>query len=186
MNTAPHIEFEHLAAEHRDQVYRQMLRLCGNREDAEDVLTDALIAALRGFENLRERAAFGAWLAQIARRLCFHLRSQKKIEAALSLEQLDEEGLAPAQPDQPSPEELLLRNELRRAVQHAIEVLPDDLRQVYILRDLEELSGEDTAQHLGLTLAAMKSRLHRARKLVRQQMDALFTQAAAPRKEANP
>lgn len=173
-----HAEFEGLAAEHRDQVYRQMLRLCGNREDAEDVLTDALLAAYRRMETLREREAFGAWLAQIARRLCFHLKSREKIRAALSLEELGEQGWEPAEDPAGSPEEQLSAREMRNAVRRAIEALPADLRAVYVLRDLEEVSGDETAARLGLTLAAMKSRLHRARRLVREHLDAVFRAAA--------
>ncbi len=170
-------EFEGLATESRDHVYRQMLRLCGNREDAEDVLTDALLAAYRGMDTLRERAAFGAWLAQIARRLCFHLRSQQRIHEALSLDQLQAEGFEPERADAESPEDQLLANEMRAAVRSAIDALPADLRDVYTLRDLDEQSGDEVAATLGITVAAMKSRLHRARKQLRTQLDGVFGSA---------
>jgi len=178
MTNASDAEFEGLAVEHRDQVYRQMLRLCGNREDAEDVLTDALLSAFRRLETLRERAAFGAWLAQIARRLCFHLKSQKRIHEALSLEELSEQGWEPVEDAQRSPEERASAEQLRHAVRSAIETLPEDLSRVYVLRDLEEHSGEETAEQLGITLAAMKSRLHRARQMVRQHLDAVLANAS--------
>jgi RNA polymerase sigma-70 factor (ECF subfamily) len=166
-------DFAGLAAEHRDAVYRQMLRLCGNREDAEDVLTDALLAAYLRLETLRERAAFGGWLAQIARRLCFRLRSQQRIREALSLDDLAQQGFAPVE-GSPGPEEQMLAAELRRAVQTAVDALPAEYGAVYVLRDLEERSGEQTAAELGLSLAAMKSRLHRARQMVRERLDAAF------------
>jgi len=177
MSSESATEFEGLAEEHRDHVYRQMLRLCGNREDAEDVLTDALLAAFRRIETLRERAAFGGWLAQIARRLCFHLKSQQRIREALSLEELGEQGWEPVEDAQRSPEELASAEQLRNAVRSAIDALPEDLRKVYELRDLDEHSGEETAAQLGLTLAAMKSRLHRARRMVREHLDDVLTGA---------
>lgn len=179
MSPAAHADFEGLAIEHRDQVYRQMLRLCGNREDAEDVLTDALLAAYRRMETLHERAAFGAWLAQIARRLCFHLKSRQRIRQAISLDELGEQGWEPAQAPELSPEEQLATQQARQAVREAVHKLPEDLRIVYSLRDLDERSGDDTAAELGITLAAMKSRLHRARRLVREHLDAVFAAASA-------
>jgi len=169
-------EFEGLAAAHRDQVYRQMLRLCGNKEDAEDVLTDALLAAYRRLDTLREREAFGAWLAQIARRLCFHMRSQQRIRAELSLDELQTEGFEPETDSSLGPEERLLVEELRAAVRGAIGALPEELRAVYTMRDMEERSGDATALALNISVAAMKSRLHRARGQVRARLDRLFAQ----------
>lgn len=67
------MDFEKLANEHKDTVYRQMMRACGNREDAEDVLVEALLRASRHLDQLRESVAFRAWLAQIARRVCWQL-----------------------------------------------------------------------------------------------------------------
>lgn len=170
-------EFEGLAAANRDQVYRQMLRLCGNREDAEDVLTDALLAAYRKLDTLRERAAFGAWLAQIARRLCFHLRSQERIHAALSLDELRAEGFEPERAEAEGPEARVLAEEMRAAVRGAVARLPEELRDVYTMRDLEEQSGEAVAEKLKITVAAMKSRLYRARTRVRAELDEVFAQA---------
>ncbi len=176
MSEEKQAEFEGLAAAHRDQVYRQMLRLCGNKEDAEDVLTEALLAAYRRIDTLREREAFGAWLAQIARRLCFHLRSRERICEELSLDELQEKGFEPEANASLSPEEQLLAEELRSVVRGAIGALPEELRAVYTMRDLEERSGEATAEALGISAAAMKSRLHRARRQVRERLDRLFVQ----------
>src|ERR1700756_3945250 len=78
-------DFETLTRRHKDSVYCQMMRVCGNREDAEDVLVEALLSAYRHLDQLRDSAAFRAWLAQIARRVCWQL---KKREALLPLLQL--------------------------------------------------------------------------------------------------
>ncbi len=166
--------FTELANSHRDQVYREMLRMCGNREDAEDVLTDALLAAYRRIETLKEREAFGAWLTAIARRMCFHLRSREKIRGALSLTELGEQGMELAEDEAKGPHEQMVASELRSAVKRTIEALPEEFREVYVMRDMEEMSGEETAERLGISVAAMKSRLHRARKIVREGMDAVL------------
>lgn len=81
------VDFERLTNQHRDAVYRQMVRVCGNREDAEDVLIEALLRAYRHLDQLQDSAAFRAWLARIASRVCWRL---KKREALLPLLQLSD------------------------------------------------------------------------------------------------
>jgi len=95
----------------------------------------------------------------------------------VSLGELEEHGLEVADEAESGPEELLLAEELRAAVRGAVEALSPEMRTVYVMRDLEERSGEETAAALGITLAAMKTRLHRARTQVREMMDALFQRA---------
>ena len=70
------MDFEALANQHKDAVYRQLMRACGNREDAEDVLIEALLKAYRNLDQLHESGAFRAWLAQIGRRVCWQLKQR--------------------------------------------------------------------------------------------------------------
>jgi RNA polymerase sigma-70 factor, ECF subfamily len=171
------MDFEALANEHKDAVYRQMIRACGNREDAEDVLVEALLKAYRNLDQLRESAAFRAWLAQIGRRVCWQLKQR---EALLPLMQLSamEAGGAELESTEEPPDVQTGRREMKQLFRDAIASLPLAEQTVYELRDLEELSGEETAAKLGLSLAAMKSRLHRAREGVRKYLDeALASQA---------
>jgi len=166
-------QFEHLAAAYKDTVYRQMIRACGNREDAEDVLIEALLKAYRHLDQLRDQEAFRPWLAQIARRVCWQLKEKAAFAPLLQLSELEKEGREIAAGD-PSPEAQLLTGRLKEVLREVIGALPPDDREVYELRDLEEVSGEEVAARLGISLAAMKSRLHRARTLVRERLDAEF------------
>jgi RNA polymerase sigma-70 factor (ECF subfamily) len=159
------MDFEALTNQHKDAVYRQMLRVCGNREDAEDVLIEALLRAWRHIDRLRDADAFRAWLAQIARRVCFRVRRR---EALLPLEQMPEFGLPVSGA---GPEELWAATEMKRVFLGALATLPPAYRNVYELRDIEERSGEEVAHQLDLTLAAVKSRLHRARAMMRERLD---------------
>src|ERR1035441_1097359 len=86
------LDFDALAKQHKDAVYRQMIRLCGNREDAEDVLIEALLKAYRHLDQLRESAAFRAWLAQIAKRVCWQLKEREALLPLLQLSTLEDEG----------------------------------------------------------------------------------------------
>jgi RNA polymerase sigma-70 factor (ECF subfamily) len=155
------MDFERLAHQHKDAVYRQMLRVCGNREDAEDVLIEALLKAHRGLDALRRKEA---------------------LLPLLQLSALEESGFE-AVDRKPSAEELARIGEMKAIFTTALHSLPADYRTVYELRALEQLSGEETAHRLGLSLAATKSRWHRARKLLRERLDAALVPDRGNRNE---
>ena len=165
------MNFDTLAAQHKDAVYRQMIRVCGNREDAEDVLIEALLKAYRHLDQLRESAAFRSWLAQIAKRVCWQLKERESLLPLLQLSTLEEDGReVPGR--EPPPDVQLARQEMKHLLNQAVAALPELYRPVYQLREIQDLSGEEVAQQLGISSAAMKSRLHRARDLVRTYLDA--------------
>jgi len=162
--------FERLVNQHKDAVYRQMLRVCGNHADAEDVLIEALLKAYRHLDQLQETTAFRAWLAKIASRVCWQLRKREALMPLLQLSSLEEEGreIATGEPSVVSQMELA---EMKELLLSAIAELPAPYRDVYEMRDLRDIPGYEVARKLGISSAAMKSRLHRARALVRQQLD---------------
>jgi len=93
--------FDRLVTQHKDAVYRQMVRVCGNHADAEDVLIEAMLKAYRHLDQLQNSSAFRAWLAQIGRRVCWQLRQREALLPILQLSELEEAGteiksLAPA------------------------------------------------------------------------------------------
>ena len=164
------MDFEDLANQHKDAVYRQLMRACGNREDAEDVLIEALLKAYRNLDQLRESGAFRAWLAQIGRRVCWQLKQREALLPILQLSALEEEGMQLVS-DRESAETSVAREQMKSLLQRAIASLPEKEREVYELRDIQELGGEETAARLKITLAAMKSRLNRARTNLRRYLD---------------
>lgn len=164
-------DFDGLTRQHKDSVYRQMLRVCGNREDAEDVLVEALLKAYRHLDQLRDAAGFRAWLAQIGRRVCWQLKEREALLPLLQLSTLEEEGRE-IPGGELSPEGQLARRQMKLLLEQAIEALPPIYRSVYQLRDMEDRPGDEVMEKLGISLAAMKSRLHRARELVRDHLDA--------------
>jgi RNA polymerase sigma-70 factor, ECF subfamily len=168
------MDFDALARQHKDSVYRQMIRVCGNREDAEDVLIEALLKAYRHLDQLRESAAFRAWLAQIAKRVCWQLKERESLLPLLQLSTLEDEGREVAGHELP-PDAQLAQRQMKQLLNEAMNALPSLYRPVYQLCDVEDLRGDDVAQRLGISRAAMKSRLHRARELVRNHLDAALT-----------
>lgn len=164
------MNFTELANEHKDAVYRQMVRVCGNFADAEDVLMDALMKAYRGLGHLLDAAAFRAWLGKIARRLCWQLREREALAPLLQLSAMEDEGSELESQGEP-PDVELARREMKTLLWQAIDGLPPEAREVYVLRDVEEMSGEEVSAKVCISLTAMKSRLHRARKAVRERLD---------------
>jgi RNA polymerase sigma-70 factor, ECF subfamily len=166
-----HADFDDLVNRHKNAVYRQMVRVCGNQADAEDVLQDALLNAYRALDTLRDRAAFQAWLATIARNACHRLKRREALQPLLDL---PDAGDVAAISREPSAESHVMQLDLERCVKAALSRLPDASRAVLELRDMQGLTAPDAARRLGISVAALKSRLHRARGQLRHELDTCF------------
>ena len=160
-----------LAARHERSLYRFALRACRGEREAEDALQDGLLAAWRGAATFRGESAARTWLFQVIVNAC-HRRHRRRAGEGRDPEPIEAAAAVPA--DGPGPEERIGAREISQAIDRALEGLPDDAREVLLLRDVEELSGEDTAAALGIGLAAMKSRLHRARLELKQRVETLL------------
>ena len=139
-------------------VHRFARTLCSTPEDAEDAAQEALIVLYRKIGTLRAAAALASWMFQIVRYECIR-RSRLALRAP-----------PPPTPQSSTEETALVRLEVERIVA-CIAALPREQRAVLVLRDIQGLSGSATAQSLGLSRAAMKSRLHRGRETLRSQLD---------------
>lgn len=153
-----------LIARHQGAVYRLLRRLARDDAQAEDLTQETFITALEHLGAWRGEGTARGWLLSIARSRWLMSRrgTAARHEPAedSSLEQL---GLAAGWGAPMDPEALASQLEQRQVLERALAALDEEAREVLTLRELEELSGEETAQVLGLSLAAMKSRLHRAR-----------------------
>lgn len=145
--------------------------MCGRPEDAEEVAQETLLKVFENFAQLRQPERVRSWVFRIAKNACLMQRRKSVFAPAheLSLDQLEPpEELA----DQTRPPDLdLLRSELRNVLDRVIAELPPAYRAVVLLRDIEELSTEETAQILDLTTDVVKTRLHRGRLAMRQTLD---------------
>ena len=173
--------FDRFVEHFRSKIFQYSWLMCGHREDAEEVSQDTLLKVFENFDQLREPEHVRSWVLRIAKNFCLmkRRRSQYAPTQELSLDDympaLDRNGdqLKLQIADWSSlPEDKVLRAELRRVLDGAIGELPDIYRVVILLRDVEELSTEETAQVLDLTSDAVKTRLHRARLAIRQKLDA--------------
>jgi RNA polymerase sigma-70 factor (ECF subfamily) len=167
---------EELLARHQTQVYRFGLKMCRNPEDAEDVLQDTLLAMARGVRDFRGASSISTWLYTIARSYCIKKRRRSTFAPAAT-HSLDTdaaaEAAARADPSK-SPEEALADQQVVRALEQAIGALEPKYREVLVLRDEEGLTAPEVAEVLGLSVQAVKSRLHRARLSVREKVAPLL------------
>jgi len=172
------VDFESLVRRHKDTVYRQMLRVCGSHEDAEDALSTALLKAYSALGSLENEESFRPWLVQIGRRVCGRMKHKEHLRPVFELEGLEQAGLQISSPDA-SPEEIALEDEMRRCLLKSMEELPPLYREAYSLVDLQEVSLEDAAEKLDISVPALKSRLHRARTGLRDKVEAKMRASGA-------
>lgn len=151
---------EHLLARSQPDLRRFARRSCATSEDADDAVQVALWNVQRSIGSLRVVAAFAGWLFRIIERECYRLLRLRRDTEPLT-EELEGALLLPADPVA-----------LRRDLAHALAALPQEYRDVLVLRDVKELTAPEAASQLQITVAALKSRLHRARGMMRERLAA--------------
>lgn len=174
-----------LIERHQARVYRFGMRMCRDPEDAKDVLQDTLVAMARGVRDFRGASSLSTWLFTIARSFCIKKRRRSKFAPT---EEHSLDAVVPGQHDVPAdasqgPEEVVARSEVEAALERAITALEPTYREVLLLRDVEGLTAPEVAEILGISVQAVKSRLHRARLAVRGHVAPLLgipTQAPTP------
>jgi RNA polymerase sigma-70 factor, ECF subfamily len=184
--------FDRFVEHFRAKVFQYSWLMCGQREDAEEVAQETLLKVFESFDQLREPERVRPWVFRIARNAC--LMKRRKSVFAPSQE-LSLDALMPAVHEHGDhvhieiadwtalPEDQLLRAELKSALDRAIAGLPDTYRAVVLLRDVEELSTEETAQILDVSVDVVKQRLHRGRLAIRQKLDDYLRAGTAAQKQ---
>jgi RNA polymerase sigma-70 factor (ECF subfamily) len=163
--------FEVLVARHGNALYRFAARLCRTDRDAEDAVQDGLLAAWRGAATYRGEAAARTWLFQVVVHACRRRARRRSGEPERHEDVEHAAGLADART---APEDRTAAREVGAAIDRALAGMADDAREVLLLRDVEGLPGEEVAAALGIGLAAMKSRLHRARLELKERVEAFL------------
>lgn len=167
--------FEEFVQHFRAKIFQYSWLMCGQREDAEEVAQETLLRVFQRFSELREPERVRPWVFRIAKNACL-MKRRKSVFAPEHEISIDE----PRRDDTPFeigdwtklPDDQFLRAEMTEALHRAVGELPDSYRAVVLLRDLEELSTDETAQILGISVDAVKTRLHRGRLALREKLDA--------------
>jgi RNA polymerase sigma-70 factor (ECF subfamily) len=175
---------ERLVERFGDRVYRLAMRITGSKEDAEEAAQDALWTAARKIHTFKGESAFGSWIYRITANAAYQklrTRRQKAHEIALEdvMPSVDGDGrhFEPMDDWSNRVDEQALQAELRQILQTSIDALPPDYRTALVLHDVEGLPNPDIADALGISLPAVKSRVHRARLFVRKRLSDYLTVA---------
>jgi len=168
---------EALLVQYQARVFGLALRLTGNRQDAEEVLQDVFLAVFQKVDGFRRESKLSSWIYRIATNAALmKLRKRPRIQEIPLEEELGpamtEEGMIaePVVDWSKLPNDELDRKELGQRIEEAMDLLPADYRSVVVLRDVEGLSAQEAREILGLSEAALKSRLHRGRLFLRKQL----------------
>src|SRR5688572_30651200 len=156
-------------------IHRFALRMCRNEADADDVLQDALLSIAQNLRSFEGRSSLPSWTFTLARSAC-----SRKRRGLANQPMEDERNLETRASDRADPEEQTAQQETSALVAHALDVLPDVHREVLLLRDAEGLSAPETALVLGVSVDAVKSRLHRARSALREKLRPVLERDARP------
>lgn len=167
--------FEGLLRLYQDRLFRLAHKVCAQAPaEAEDVLQDTMLAAFKKVKGFRGDSSLGTWLYRVASNLCWMRLRRKRREALEPLPagpDAEARGAWASKDPLDDPATRARRNELRRAVGHALEGLPADQRAVVVLSDVREMKNRDIARTLGLSLPAVKSRLLRGRRWLRTHLE---------------
>jgi len=170
--------FETLLHRHGAPLLRLARRVLGNEEDARDALQDAMVAVYRSINTFEGNAMLSTWLHRVVVNSCLmKLRAKRRRPEETDIESLlpafleDGHQIEPCTPWTETAESMLEREETRAQVRNCIARLPTAYRIVLDLRDIEEMSTDETAEALGITKNAVKIRLHRARQALRTLLD---------------
>src|SRR4051794_28422631 len=170
--------FEELVKRYDRNVFRIAQHITQNREDAEDVVQDAFIKAYQNLEQFQGNSKFYTWLVRIAVNEALMKLRRRKTSKTVSIDEdvETEEGSMPREVADwgPNPEQLYGQSELGEILEKTIQGLPQSFRTVFVLRDIEGLSTEETAEMLNLSVPAVKSRLLRARLQLRERLNRYF------------
>ena len=153
---------DQLLARHEQKIYRFGLRMCGNEDDARDVLQETLLSAFKNLGTFRGDAQLSTWLYQVARSFCIKQRRRHEGEPA-RLESMEGAEVKAITTDSSALDAKAHAREVGQVIQAAMNTLQDEQREALVLRDVEGLSAEEAADVVGIEVGALKSRLHRAR-----------------------
>lgn len=170
--------FEQLVRQYDRQIFRIAQHITQNREDAEDIVQDAFLKAYQKLDQFQGNSKFYTWLVRIAvNESLMRLRKRRTAKTVSIDEDIEtEDGSMPRDLADwsPNPEQMYGQSELAEILRKTVQGLPPGFRTVFVLRDVENLSTEETAETLGLSVPAVKSRLLRARLQLRERLSRYF------------
>ena len=179
--------FEELVGRHEEKIYRLAMRFTRNDTDAAEILQETFLSAWRNLDKFEGKAQFASWLYRVAVNAALMLLRSQKRHPQVAVEDVSPEALGEAARAAGTdgglgagadwsrrPDEQFQSEELRHQIQLAVDQLPESHRSVFLMRDVDGLSTEETAELLGVSIPTVKTRLHRARLALREAITRYF------------
>jgi RNA polymerase sigma-70 factor (ECF subfamily) len=178
--------FDTIVRKYETKVFNLAMSLTRNREDAEEVLQDVFVTIYKKMASFQGKSAFSSWLYRITVNAAFMRIRKNRQEKSIPVEEItpamEVESSEHDKPHFPSSESITLNEELKSTLHRAIARLPDEYRNVFILRDVDGLTNKETGRILKLSIPAVKSRLHRARGMLRKKLNRYYEEYSSPNK----
>jgi len=162
-------QFTEIVEQYSDLAYSVAFRMLRNAEDAEDAVQEAYISAFKALPNFKGQPKLSTWLYRIVVNACLMKIRKDKSRSKYISENLFDDALVYDQKN--DPEDAAVNSELRSTLENGLDLLSPDLRAVVVLRDIQGLSTEESAEALDISIASLKSRLHRARVQLRKHLE---------------
>lgn len=163
--------FEQLIQPLEGRIYAVALRMCANREDAQDCMQESMIRIYRALSGFKGQSSFSTWVYRITMNTCLDELRRRKARKSTSLDSLLDSGWSPAN-ETDTPERHAVQSEQRRTIERAIADLPDDMRAAIVLRDIQGLTYDEIADALSVNVGTVKSRISRGRERLRKKLSA--------------
>jgi RNA polymerase sigma-70 factor (ECF subfamily) len=167
------LAFQEIMSRYTQKVYNLAMRLTRNVEDTEEVLQDVFVTVYKKINSFEGKSQFSSWLYRVTANTAFMKLRRRKNTESVSFEEVSgdvKENLVGQAPDETSIDYMSTKHELRSLLESSIQRLPSEYRNIFILRDVDGLSNEEVGEMLSLTVPAVKSRLHRARLILRKRL----------------
>ncbi len=176
--TGDKIAFGKLIRKHEKTVYSFAFKICRDKEKAQEAMQETFINAYRGLKSFSGKSKFTTWLYRIVTNNCLMMHRRKSREPLVSLDEMELLGDA-GEFQVPhwgeTPHDSVLNKELKEILDKVIQKLPVEYRIVFVMRDVEGLSTKEVGKSLRLSVPAIKSRLHRARLFLRNELNPYFS-----------
>ena len=161
--------FNALMGMHEKRMYAVAVRMCGNYDDAQDCLQEAMLRVYRAISGFKEQSSFSTWVYRITMNTCLDELRRRKNRPNTSLDGLLDTGWSPSD-DRETPEQHAVRSEQRELLEKLIAALPEDMRAAIVLRDIQGMSYDDIAAALNTNVGTVKSRISRGREKLREKI----------------
>lgn len=174
--------YEELISRYSEKAYHLASRMCRNQEDAEEVLQDVFVTVYRKIDGFQGKSSFSSWLYRITVNSALMKLRKRRQDRSIAMEDAipdEEHSLVLKSDEGKGADKTTLRKQISTALERAIQELPDDYRPVFILRDVDGLTSKEVGKILGLSIPAVKSRLHRSRIMLRQHLEDFYLEFSA-------